>query len=203
MLDIIEHLSNKKIIDKNKIIYLDKNIIYHFHSITFIRNLYHGIDYQLTDTLSKFIDKYIVIDRENKVYYKTLNLPENLDNICIIKSNSSVKLTDDGVFPIDSVKSFCNKCNLILVKPGQIHEICLIHYIHQCKNLIISWGSTFQKNSTYISEKCEKIIVLILENSPFVGQYYGLKNANVLITKFRNANVEYRIVNQNLEFQLF
>ncbi len=202
MLDIIEHLVNKNIIDRNKVIYLEKNITYHFHSITIIPNNFHGIDYPLTEEVTKFIDKYIAIDRLNVEYYKTLNLPIQLDNICIIKNSSSVALTGDGSFPLSSVNNLCNKWNLTLIEPGHLHEICLIHCVHQCKRLIISWGSTFQKNSCYISENCEKIIVLILEDSAFLGQYYSLRDTNALIMKYRNATIDYKIVNSNIDIQL-
>jgi hypothetical protein len=57
ILDIIEHFCNRNIIDRNKIIYIEKNIIYHIHKITFIPNSYHIINNDLANEVADLVDK--------------------------------------------------------------------------------------------------------------------------------------------------
>ena len=201
ILDIINHLCNMNIIDRNKIIYLEKNVIYHFHSITFIENKYHVINLELAYKISELINKYIIPNKNDLLYYKSLNLPDNLENICIIKNSNSTNLTGDGVVPFDRVINYCNRCNVTNIEPSTMSEIPLIHAINRCKNLIISWGTAFMKNYTYISDYCEKIIVLVIGNG-FITQYNDHCRVNALTFKFKNATISYIIVDELLNHDL-
>jgi len=203
ILDIITHLCNKNVIDKNKIIYIDKNIIYHFHSVKVIPNFFHVFGNEMSLKVNKFITDNMSIDRNNIKYYNSLNLPKKLTNLCIIKGTNSTNLTNDGIFKNEIIINFCNKWDLTLIEPNNLDEIKLIHCVNQCKNLIISWGTSFFKNFVYISDDCEKIIVLIMKNSNFLEQYNNAKNSNSLIYKFKNAIITYLIVEQSLELNLF
>jgi hypothetical protein len=202
MIDMINHLVNKNIIDFNKIIMLDDNICYCFKSVYFIENKYHVFDKDLPDIVStQFIDKYIKPDRENEVYMKSLELPHNLDRLLIIKGVNSVNLTGDGIFLNKDIEHFKNKMKLTLIEPGIIDEIKLIHIIQSCSIFVVSWGTSFFKNFIYISDKCKKIIVLILQNSNFYNQY--LDHKPHLSTMYKNAQIEYIVTDSSLNNILF
>lgn len=200
LLNIIEHFINRGFINKNNIIYLEQNIIYHFTSIYFISNKYHIFNIELGNKVSNLINKYITPDTNNLVYMKSLKLPTNLEKILIIKGSNSINLTSDGVFLNNHINNFKNKWNLTHIEPGLIHEIHLIHIIQECSIFVVSWGTSFFKNYVYISDKCKKIIVLILKNSNFHNQY---NNGYGSISKFKNANIIYKIVNNDLNFNLY
>jgi hypothetical protein len=202
MFDIISHLVNKNIIDFNKIIMLDDNICYRFKSVYFIENKYHVFDKDFPDIISEqFIDKYIKSDRENEVYMKSFKILENLDRLLIIKGVNSVNLTGDGIFLNKDIEHFKNKMKLTLIEPGIIDEIKLIHIIQSCSIFVVSWGTSFFKNFIYISDKCKKIIVLILQNSNFYNQY--LDHKPHLSTMYKNAQIEYIVTDSSLNNILF
>ena len=197
ILDIINHMCNRNLIDRNNIIYLEKNKIYHFFSITFIQNHYHNFGGELCNKVTDIITKYIAPDRSDRLYYDSLNLPQNLDRLCIIKGSNSVNLTSDGIVPQNNVINFTNRWGLTIIEPNIINEICLIHCINQCRELIITWGTAFLKNYVYISDYCQKIIVLVIGDG-FIGQYNSYLNTGTLLLKYKNANIVYRIVDTNL-----
>lgn len=200
ILNIIQHLVNKEIINKNDIIYLEKNKIYHFRSIYFISNKYHVFDNDLGNKVSYFINKYILPDKKNLIYIKSLNLPNKLDNILIIKGNNSINLTNDGVFLSNRINNFIKKWNLTHIEPGIIDEIKLIHIIQDCSLFVVSWGTSFAKNFVYISDKCQKIIVLIMKGSTFEKQYNDM--AHHLMKKFKNAEIIYKLIDNELNDNL-
>jgi len=57
------------------------------------------------------------------------------------------------------------------------------------------------KNHIYISSSCEKIIILVI-GPGFIGQYNDAIANNMLITRFKNATIEYIISPDNLNFNL-
>lgn len=202
ILNIIEHMINRNLIDKNKIIYLSQNTTYHFHSITFIENKHHVFDSQLAYTVSNLINKYIIPDRNDIDYYKSLNLPDALDNICIIKGSNSHNVTNDGVINNNIILNLSEKFKLTIVEPNIIHEVHLIHIINKCKFFVTTWGSAFMKNYIYISDDCIKIVVLIIMNTNYVIQYEGAKNSNNLILKYKNADIIYTMCDINLNVDI-
>ena len=82
-----------------------------------------------------------------------------------------------------------------------IDEIKLIHIIQSCSIFVVSWGTSFFKNFIYISDKCKKIIVLILQNSNFYNQY--LDHKPHLSTMYKNAQIEYIVTDSSLNNILF
>jgi len=201
ILNIIQHLINRGAINKKNIIFIEKNVIYHFTSIFFIPNKYHIFDIELGNEVSNIINKYITPDLNNLEYMKSLNLPDKLEKILIIKGNNSINLTSDGIFLNTHINNFKNKWDLTHIEPGFIHEIHTIHIIQKCSIFVVSWGTSFMKNFIYISDNCKKIIVLILENSNFHKQYNN--SINNLIKKFKNADIIYKIINNELNFNLY
>lgn len=197
MIDIIKHLINKNIIDPKKIIILDNNIFYYFKSVYFVENKYHIFDKDLPDIISKdFIDKYIKPDSANQVYINSLQLPSKLDRLLIIKGSNSVNITGDGIFLNNDILNFKNKMNLTQVEPGIVDEIKLIHIIQSCSIFVVSWGTSFFKNFIYISDKCKKIIVLILQNSNFYNQY--VDQIPHLPKVYKNAQIKYIVTESSL-----
>lgn len=188
ILDILDCLIQKKVLDKNKIIYLSSGKKYLFNSILFIPNRWHSYPKRIN---LKIIKKYLV---DNQIHDKLKNKHQN---ICIIKNSESTKLTSSGIVSKEDVDIFCELNNLTLLEPGKINEIKLISLLYSCSKLIVSWGTSFFKNYIYISNTCQSIVVLIVGDE-FISQYYRLKENDELITKYKDAFIIYKIVDFNL-----
>ena len=195
MMSIIDHLCNIGVIT-NRIIYLEKNVIYKFNSVTYIENKYHVFRDELEKRVTAFIEKYIIIgeSRKNK-------------NLCILKTNASgTNITNNGVLDNVLVDTFCNTYSIDRMFPS--NEIELINSIYKCKTVVLNYGSTFFKNYVYISESCERIIVII--NGPvYINDYLHLssiipsKTQGIIYRKYKNAEIKYVIVNNELNFDPF
>jgi hypothetical protein len=190
MIDIINYFCNIGIINKNNIIYLEPDVIYKFKSVLFIPNIHHTF-HKLFDDIDNLINKYIIYNTID--YNNSTEIPFNIEKICIVKSDKSINTTTAGSISYNVLLNFMNKYNLTEIQPGVINEINLIKIINSCKLLVTSYGSTFEKNMAYISNKCEKIIVLVY-GSEFIDQY---KN-NPIFNKHKNANIIYTIVDDEL-----
>ena len=186
ILDIINYFIDKNIITE-QIIYIDSHIQYLFNSIKFIPNKWHTFPKNLNKI--DIIDKYIV--NENNY------LPLENNHICIIKSSLSDNRTKDGIIDIETIISFCSKNKLLFLEPIKMNEIELINRVNEAQIFVTSWGTAFFKNYIYISNKCEKIIVLVIGNA-FINQYNNFISLNVLQTKFKNAIISYHIVDKML-----
>lgn len=182
ILDIIDYLINKKII--NNVLYIDNNKLYFFKSIYFIANKWHG--FPRIDSIP-IIENYIL----DKPPIKTYN------NICVIKSNISSNLTDDGIINQSVINNFCIKNNLITFDPAKMNEIDFANIIHNAKNIIFSWGTTFFKNYVYISDKCKSIKVIVIGQA-YIEQYKKEINCNSLLLKYKSAVIKYFIYDYNL-----
>ena len=184
LLDIIN-----KFINKENIIYISSNVQYLFNSIKFIPHAWHV--YPNDVNIDFLIDNYI-LNQNNRL------LLEN-DNICIIKSSLSVNMSPNGIVTAEKITTFCNKNRLLCLEPTQMSEIELINKINQSRIFVTSWGTTFFKNFIYISNKCEKIIVLVIGND-FIQQY--VNTCTNCQTKFKNAFITYHIVDENLDVDI-
>jgi hypothetical protein len=191
LLDIVEYFVSKSIL--TNIIYISSDIQYLFNSVFFIPNKWHMYPHTFDTNfeLNKLIDKYIVNENTNT---------KTNENICIIKSTTSDNRTTDGVVDINVINAFCSKNNLYFIEPTKYNEIELIRIINNAKLLVLSWGTVFLKNYIYISDKCEKIIVLI--HSDFIPQYNGLVNNNEIVKKWKNADVIYHTTDKNLNVDI-
>lgn len=192
ILNLIEYFCNIGKIDKNNIIYIDRHKIYNFKSITFIKN--KNINYTIESLydVNNFITECI-INPDNS----------SLANLCIIKNDRSCNVTSDGVVKFENVVNFANKWNLTIVEPSGVNEIELINIINRCKFLIVTWGTAYMKNLPYISDNCTKILVLVIGNE-FINQYNKNDEKQFYaIDKFKNTNIIYKIVDENLDFNPF
>jgi capsular polysaccharide biosynthesis protein len=77
-----------------------------------------------------------------------------------------------------------------------MNEIELINILNKSRIFVTSWGTSFFKNYIYVSDKCEKIIVMVTPD--FMGQYNSHLTRNVLPKKHKNASILYHIVNTDL-----
>ena len=180
ILDIINFFINDK-----DIIYLEPETIYKFDSMIIIPNKYHTYsNSEFNNKVSGFIQDNIISKSLNK---KTILI---YPKICIMKSSISSNLTQDGIFNNTDIINFCTKYDLVNIEPTNYNEIELIQIMNACEYFITSWGTTFLKNLIYISDKCKRIIVFIYGNA-FINQY---KNDPQVITKFKSANIEYKII---------
>jgi hypothetical protein len=195
MLDIIEYFCDKGLIDKNKIIYININKLYLFKSVTFIPNKYHVLNREFIPIIDKFIGLHLTIP--HVPFYKK-------DNISIIKANDS--LISNGAFTNiynKDITNFCDKYNFFIL--NDYNEVDKINIIYNCKILTISYGSAFFKNFVYISDKCEKIIVVV-SGDIYINDYNNLSSSTeyneyngVLLQKYKNADIKY-IISDNLDF---
>ena len=99
ILDIIQHLIDKKILQKNKIIYLSRDIIYSFNSIHFIPNKWHS--FPKNNDKINIIDKYLI-----DPFFKNIN-----QKICLIKNSLSDNVTNCGIVNISLLYNLCYKYN--------------------------------------------------------------------------------------------
>jgi hypothetical protein len=188
LLDIINHFVDKNVINKEQIIYVSSNIQYLFNSIKFIPNKWHTYPYLDPNFRLDLIDKYTI--KENN-YLSLKN-----DKFCIIKSSSSVNITNSGIINQESLNGFCSINDLVCLEPTQMNEIELINILNKSRIFVTSWGTSFFKNYIYVSDKCEKIIVMVTPD--FMGQYNSHLTRNVLPKKHKNASILYHIVNTDL-----
>ena len=190
LLDIINHFVAKKIINKEKIIYLSSNIQYLFNSIKFIPVKWHVYPYPDPNFNIDLINKYLI--KEN------YELPFKNDKFCVIKSSASVNITAGvGVVNQEKIDAFCSKNNLIFLEPSKMNEIEFINLLNKCKIYVTSWATTFFKNFVYVSDKCEKIIVMVIGDA-YIGEYNHHVRVNALPIKYKNATILYHIVNTEL-----
>ncbi|AYV80242.1 MAG: hypothetical protein Gaeavirus20_7 [Gaeavirus sp.] len=177
-----------RIFGECNIIYIDDSVIYKLCDATFFVNKYHSIITPVeTDKLiHKFIDKYL--------YDPNLNLNPDVKTICIIKSSISNNSTFDDVADIDDVVKYCEINNYMFVDSVNYSEIEMINIIHRAKHIKFSWGSAFFKNVSYVSDVCESIEVFVY-SVIFTNQYYERVTNNDLTTKYKNAVVTYKVLN--------
>ena len=184
--DIVEYLANKNII-MNNIIYIDSDIIYKFNNMVIIPNNHHSIDGDFALETSKFIENNLIKNDFSIIF----------NRISIIKSSKSNNLTNDGLCTFDDIEEFTINNNLTFVEPTNYNEIDFINILYNTTFIVISWGTTFFKNYYYISDKCVNIIVLIIGET-YKNQYDDAIKNNSIIKNFKNANIEYIIVNENI-----
>lgn len=160
ILDIVHHLCNINLIDKNKIIYLKDSKVYKFNSITFFDNKLHPLHHPDNDyffnIFQEFLNKYYI----NKIKY--LPTKYDVDNILLVKDRAlkSVRDSSDGFYSND-INNFCKKFNYTRILPEELNEVELINILNNCKKLAVSWGTAHWKNIPYISDKCTQINVFV------------------------------------------
>jgi hypothetical protein len=186
--DIIDGLCERKLINQSDIIFLQSDILYKFKSVTIIPNTLHSyFENEITrDKISSFIETTFC--KINEIMY---------ERIAIIKHFGSSIYSSMGAVDYSTAKNFAVAFDYTLIEPADINEICLINTIYNSKNIVFSWGTTFMKNFIYISDKCEKITVLIIGND-FINEYNFLIKNGMLPLKYKNATIDYQIVDQNL-----
>jgi hypothetical protein len=184
--DIIEYLANKNVI-MNNIIYIDSDIIYNFNNIFIIQNNHHIIDGDFALETSKFIENNLIKNDFSIIF----------NRIAIIKSSNSNNLTNDGLCTSDDIEKFSINNNLIFLEPTNYNEIDFINILYNTKFIVMTWGTTFFKNYYYISDKCVNIIILII-GEIYKIQYDNAIKHNSIIKKFKNANIEYIIINESI-----
>jgi hypothetical protein len=195
LLDIIKYFCHIKILNENNIIYIDENIVYKFNSITIIPNTLHSYfeNILIRDEISDMFKNYIF---EYKIpnSYKVNNFYESL---AIIKHEKNGITSNYGSADYVSALNLMEKLNYKMIEAGEYNEIEFMQLIYNSKKIIFSWGTTFMKNFIYISDKCESMIVYIIGDE-FLYEYNYLLNNNMLFFKYKNCNIEYKIVNKYL-----
>lgn len=188
ILEIINHLCELCIIDKNKIIIIEPGIKYHFRRLCLIKVTRHIV--MPYDPLAMYISNFTT---ENWL------TSDNCTNtrLCIIKTTDSKNVTGGACLNKDIVQHFCDKYSLINVNPGiNSTENDLICKMKNCEIFVTTWGTSYQKNYYYVSEKCKYIIVLF-NKSFFDSGVYPDKNSHIsqwCPNYFRNAQILYQVI---------
>jgi len=190
MLDIIDHLCNKGILNKSKILYIDPYHVYKFKKAHVPKVTMHiySIICPHTKKCNEFITRDI-IDNSIIEQYKQDRVNTHVSTIKTAETDNVVAA---GAFTKESVDMFCNKNNILFLNAGIINEVVLIHKIHHCEVLYASFGTSFMKNFVYISDKCRKIVVYVLKGSHYEIQYENWHKTQS--NTFRNAKFEYVFV---------
>lgn len=188
ILEIIEHLCENGFIDREKIFFIDSGIKYHFKSIHLIKVKNHLI---LPNNLN-------IMNLSNLISSYWLKPPAVINNkICIIKNTNSINITNMCFINNDVVERFCNKYNLFNCNPGlNCNENDLIAQLQNCEIFITTYGTSYQKNYYYVSEKCKYIIVLFNKSLFDIGAYPD-KDAHLsewCSGYFRNAQILYQVI---------
>jgi hypothetical protein len=189
ILDIIHHFTDISALDRNDILYIEPNVKYLFNSILFIPNNWHV--YPLSFTFS-ILDSHIL---------KFNRYPLLDDAICIMKTNNSTNTTSVGEVNMSRINDFCTRNSLTFVEPNSMNEIQFIHRVNRARMLVVSWGTAFLKNYVYISDTCEKVVVLIIGDF-FRVQYEIVVKNNICIHRYKNADFVYRIVDDQLNITI-
>jgi hypothetical protein len=176
MIDIVS-----KIIGKENIIFIERNIIYKIKEITFIPLNEFIFSDMFWMKVEPYLIKHIIDD----------NFKEIKKKICLVKSSIEDNCTSDGILNINDVKNFCNKNKIYNLEPSNQNEIITANLLWNCNIFITSWGSAYYKNIRYISEKCKKIYVII--PNQFINQFNERKDLPHSHTykKYKNAFVNY------------
>lgn len=195
--DLIYFCCDCGLIDKNKIILLDDNIIYKFKNIQIIPSTL--IDFFENNTIRDNI--YDMIHNNILSHHSLLSLDKyNLNKKYLIKKIAILKTFDNsitstiGAMQIDSAIKLSNQLGYQLINLSCYNEIQNIQIIKNCEHICFSWGTTFMKNFIYISDFCKTILVFII-GKDFINQFKGFVKRKILVTKFKNAIFTYKILN--------
>jgi len=191
IIDLILFFCDSLQLSKDNLIFLDENIIYKCKSITIIPNTLHSYfeNIEIRDNIYRFIDKFILSKQEflNLDKYKINDITKN---ISIIKTfNNSVTSTMGAVSEENAIE-ISKKYDCSLIDLSLYNEIQIIKIINNSEFIVFSWGTTFMKNYIYISDFCQKVIVIVI-GSEFINEYNHLVKHNLLVTKFKNASFYY------------
>lgn len=181
LLDIVHHLADKEIIDKGKIIYLNNEIKYLFKSITFIPNKWH----EMHTILHSKSNYHNIYDNLIVKYLVDVKFSTHCESVCLIKGFEDKHKAKD-------VEIFTKLNNTYNMDVNVISEIEMINFIYHSKIFVCSWGTCFWKNFFYVSDKCEKIIVLVIDKCSYRNQFTRWKKH--LLKKYKNAEICYYFV---------
>lgn len=160
-----------------KKIYFDKGNIYKIDKLFLV----NSFDCYYTDESLVYVDQYI--KKINNVKPK-----ETFNKVAIIKYFSDMNSTEEGCYEKELVFKFCDERGYAVIDPYLYGEIETIRIIYNCEHIMFSYGTAYNKNYVYISEKCKNIHVFIPPEMEFQYTFY-IKSHD--FTKYKNADVHY------------
>jgi hypothetical protein len=197
ILQIIEHACTIKLMDREKLLYIDPGKVYRFDEMQMLWFYNHDLfrllikDPKACLRVSDFIHFHFV-----DVITGNRSQPASMESdvVAVLKyQKSGSSLSKPGTLPEDVADRLVRLHNATLLEPEQMGEISLIRTIASCKALIVTWGTSFMKNFVYASDKCEQIVVYVYGDDDFRNQYNMYLEAKTLPRRFRNAAIEYRL----------
>ena len=185
ILDIINNAIEKNFINKKKVIFISDNTLYLFDEIYIIPNMEHNIfsSSKLKINVNNYISKNLISECYNNNYG---------EKIALLKLSNSENNTNSGIISNYDAKLLAINYKILDLNIIN-NEIELINIIYNCTEFLTSWGTSLMKNFVYISDKCKKITVIV-KGVDFINQYNLIKNKEHTL-KFKNANIEYIIIN--------
>lgn len=194
ILDIINHFIKRGVFNENNIICLSQHINYLFNKIQFIPNTIHTFNEVGLNRIkfeTEILKKYLINKNFNSLHSR----------ICILKTNITKNITSVGIIKENEAIHFCKLHNLTLLKPDKMNEINLINTIYNCKTFVVSWGTAFFKNFIYLSDKCDRIIVLIYSKD-YINQYNRVSHEYKKLFENKKIEVTYLIVDNIMDLKL-
>jgi hypothetical protein len=181
--NIVETLFSGK-----NIVYIKSGTLYEFESLALLAVKYHNFHFHRKGEIELIRNIEILLEKE-------FLLPNFVfdESIAVIKNGNSVRLTSDGVYNYEQVQRFCDTNNYKLIEPTESSEQVYYNRLYNCKNLVLTWGTTYFKALLYISDKCENITVLVAPGG-YTSQYKSFLNGKSLLTKYKNAILTYKLV---------
>ena len=181
--NIVETLFSGK-----NIVYIKSETIYEFESLALFAVKYHNLHFNRNG-------EFELINNIETVLKEGFLLPNFTfdESIAVIKNNKSVRLTGDGVYVWEQAQRFCKRNNYKFIEPTESSEQVYYNRIYNCKNLVLTWGTTHFKALLYISDKCENITILVAPGG-YTSQYNSFLNSKTLLTKYKNATIRYELV---------
>ena len=180
-------------INKDLIIYLDNNTKHKFKSIEFIDIKRHIFNLNTDiDELNKFISKYI---KEDNILHKRIG---------IFKTNKTTNLTSDGTLSEYKCIKLCKINKIDRIKPEKLNEIQVIKKLRNTELYITTFGTSFTKNLFYLSDKCKKIIVLVIgiEHNNQIYSRLELKDNISIPFNYKNIKINYILIDKYRTFNL-
>ena len=189
VLDIIDLFASKGFIDPTAVLRIKDSQTYCFDAMYLFPVRTHDMATQEHAAtfgldISRFVHTHFIKDRRT-----------SQDTVAVLKVGTTT--TNAGVLTGDDVKRLAQKHpGLVLLAPDILNsELEIMEGIGGCRTFVTTWGTSFFKNYVYVGNRCTSIVVYVV-GEKLREQFARLTRNDVLIKRFRNAKVQYRVYNQ-------
>ena len=189
----------------NKIVEIDHGFYYNIKHYYFVsgeqKKLMASYDIQWHAIIQSFFSKHVYSQfniRANWFLPQSYEFPKK---ISIVKTELDTEVNSPGrSFSSFHIRQFCKTNGFVTIDGGRIPELHLIQLIHNCEEILTSWGTSFFKNYIHVSPECKRIYNLVLKDSNYHTvefNHTGLVLHNTLQT-YNNAKIVYSLCDKEL-----